>query len=99
MRHSFQFSCPCLLELEKREEQARLERERRRQTSATSAVADQIRRDWQRQTEQLETEARLKRRRQHDEQLYRPDNLDAKIGRPSGYLVRVSFNGYTIVPV
>ncbi|KAA0189895.1 DnaJ subfamily A member 3 [Fasciolopsis buskii] len=78
--------------LEKREEQARLERERRRQTSATSAVADQIRRDWQRQTEQLETEARLKRRRQHDEQLYRPDNLDAKIGRPSGYLVRVKWN-------
>ncbi|THD20985.1 DnaJ subfamily A member 3 [Fasciola hepatica] len=78
--------------LEKREAQARLAREHQRQTSATSAVADQIRREWQRHTEQIETEARLERKRRREEQLLRSCESDSKIGVSSDYLVRVKWN-------
>ncbi|CAH8668077.1 unnamed protein product [Dicrocoelium dendriticum] len=49
--------------LEIQERKARAERDQQRKRTAAVAVADQLRRDWQRQSEQAELEAQLLRKR------------------------------------
>ncbi|KAF8565317.1 hypothetical protein P879_04836 [Paragonimus westermani] len=70
--------------LEAQEAKAKTERERLRRQAATDSVADQLRREWQRQTEQMEFEARLARKRAIEEEEERRTHAMAKTPRPGG---------------
>ncbi|OON21339.1 hypothetical protein X801_02764, partial [Opisthorchis viverrini] len=54
--------------LEAQEAKAKLEREKQKRESAQNAVAEQLRREWQRQTEQIEMNAQVARKRHREEQ-------------------------------
>ncbi|CAL8107910.1 unnamed protein product [Calicophoron daubneyi] len=78
--------------LEAQEAKAKAEREQQRRASATTAAADQIRREWQKRNEQIELEARLARKRLLEEQKQQLQaQFCSKAPRSGGAIVRVKW--------